>query len=165
MVSVPDIQFEDYRINVKSALREAAVAFLMEAGGEVAAQAGQNSRRRTGKTAGSFTYHVEESELQVQVGSPDENALWEEFGTGEYAIHGDGRKGYWVFVEGQTSGRKGGKTYDLKGAKRAVAIMRRKGLKAFYTKGKAPTRALESAFNTKTPVIRAAAERKFGGIK
>ena len=160
-----EIQFEDNRIEVKNAIKSAAIAFLHEAGGEIAGQAGKNSRRRTGKTAGSFTYKVDEGSVEVAVGSNEQNAVWEEFGTGEYAVHGDGRKGYWVFVEGQSSGGgKGGKTYDLKGAKRAVAILRKKGLNAYYTKGKKPNKALETAFTTTTPTIRSAAEKACGGI-
>ena len=161
-----EIQFEDNSIAVKNAIESAARAFLHEAGGEIAGQAGKNSRRRTGKTAGSFTYKVDDGGFEVAVGSNEQNAVWEEFGTGEYAVHGDGRKGYWVFVEGQSSGGgKDGKTYDLQGAKRAVAILRKKGLNAYYTKGKKPNKALETAFTTTTPTIKAAAEKAFGGIK
>ena len=36
-------------------------------------------------------------ESTVAVGSDLENAIWEEFGTGEYALHGGGRKGGWVY--------------------------------------------------------------------
>ena len=161
---MPQIEFQDNRIEVKNLIQSAAISFLHEAGGEIAGQAGKNSRRRTGKTAGSFTYKVDEGSIEVAVGSNEENAVWEEFGTGEYAVHGDGRKGYWVFVEGQSSGSKGGKTYDLKGAKRAVAILRQKGLNAYYTKGKKPNKALETAFMTKIPVIKAYAEKAFSNL-
>lgn len=157
-----DFEFKDNSAAVKGALKEAAIAFLNEVGGEVASRTKQNSRRKTGKTAGSWTYQVDESKLEAQIGSPDENAVWEELGTGEYAVNGDGRKGYWVFVEGQSSGHKGGKTYDLDGAKRAVAILRRKGLDAYYTKGKRPNKALQQAGNSVAPLAQAAAEKAFG---
>lgn len=159
-----EVRFQDNSIQVKNAIKQAAIAFLHEAGGEVASQAARNSRVKTGQTAGSFDYKVDDAKLQVTIGSPSENALWEELGTGEYATHGDGRKGYWVFVEGSTSGRKGGKSYDLTGAKRAVAILRKKGLRAYYTKGKRPNHALERAGNTVAPKAKAAAEQAFGKL-
>ena len=36
---------------------------------------------------------------EATVGSSDENAIWEEFGTGEYALQGNGRKGGWVYKD------------------------------------------------------------------
>ena len=159
-----NVEFHSYSVNVKTALKDKAIAFLHEIGGEIRSQAQRNSRRKTSQTAGSYQYKVDEDELAVHIGSDYWNAIYEEFGTGEYAVHGDGRKGYWVFVEGQSSGKKGGKTYDLKGAKKAVAFLRSKGLNAYYTKGKKPNKALETAFTTTTPTIRSAAEKAFGGI-
>lgn len=35
-----------------------------------------------------------ESNIEAVIGSPLENALWEEFGTGEHSINGNGRKGW-----------------------------------------------------------------------
>lgn len=157
------IEFEDHSEAVKAAIKRAAIALMYEAGGEIAAETKRNSRRRTGKTAGSFTYKVNESELSVTIGSNDQNALWEELGTGEYAVNG-GRRGYWVFVEGQSSGGGGGKTYDLAGAKRAMACLRSKGLNAYYTNGKRPNHALERAGNTVAPKVQSAAERLFGAL-
>lgn len=161
-----EIEFKDNSVQVKAAIRNAARAFLDEVGGEIASQAAQNSRRASGQTAGSFTYKTDVwgENYKVTVGSPLENAMWEELGTGEYAIHGDGRKGYWVFVEGQSSGGKGGKTYTLEEAKRVMAILRRKGLNAFYTNGKRPNRALQTAFDRTAPLAREAAENTFGRI-
>ena len=159
-----EVQFQDNSLAVKSAIAREERAFLEEVGGEVASRTKQNSRRKTGKTAGSWTYQVDESKLEAQIGSPDENAVWEELGTGEYAVNGDGRKGYWVFVEGQSKGGGGGKTLDLASAKRAMAMLRRKGLNAYYTKGKRPNKALQQAGNSVAPLAQAAAEKAFGRI-
>lgn len=97
-------------------------------GGEIRSQTQRNSRRRTGRTAGTYEYMVDENELAVHVGSNDVNAIWEEFGTGEHSIKGGGRKGYWVYVDngGAPQAVKGGKTYTKEEAKRVVAIMRKK---------------------------------------
>lgn len=159
-----DFEFKDNSAAVKNALIEKARAFLSEVGGEIASRTKQNSRRKTGKTAGSWTYQVDNSGFKVTIGSPEENALWEELGTGEYAVNGDGRKGYWVFVEGESKGGGAGKTYDLAGAKRAMAILRQKGLNAYYTKGKRPNKALQEAGNSVAPLAKEAAEKTFGRL-
>lgn len=82
---------------VKAAIQRQAIGWLDEASGEIVARTIQKSRRGTGKTAGAWTHKVDEAALEATVGNPDENALWEEFGTGEYALKGDGRRGGWVY--------------------------------------------------------------------
>lgn len=118
-----DIEFTDNSAVVKAALSEGVRAFLYEAGGELQAQTMRNSRVDTGQTRGSYQYKVEEGsgESTAHVGSNLQNAIWEEFGTGEYALHGDGRKGGWKYV-------------DAKG-------------KGHFTRGKKPNRPLYNAFN------------------
>jgi len=87
-----DIKFEDFSEETILAIREKAIAFLHEACGELQSQVKRNTKRKTGKTAGSWDYVVDESKFEGIVGSPEENAIWEEFGTGDYALNGDGRK-------------------------------------------------------------------------
>ena len=126
-------KFTNNSVKVKNALDNAVAAYLYEAGGELEAQVKRNSRRGTGQLANSWTYKVDESKGECVVGSPLENAIWEEFGTGEYALHGDGRKGGWVYK-------------DDKG-------------KWHHTYGKKPHRAFQSAFNSlKNALIRRAEE-------
>ena len=95
------LEFEDNRLKVKEALFDAGEAFLHEACGELQARTQRNSRVDTSQTKGSYEYNISGSfmagEQYGQVGSNLENAIWEEFGTGEYALHGDGRKGGWVY--------------------------------------------------------------------
>ena len=93
------VEFTDNTAKIKAALSEGVIGFLHEAGGEIQAQTQRNSRVDTGQTKGSYKYMVDEGkdESTVAVGSDLENAIWEEFGTGEYALHGDGRKGGWVY--------------------------------------------------------------------
>lgn len=160
-----NVVFEDYSVQVKGAIKDKCIAFLYEIGGEIRSQAQRNSRRKTSQTAGSYEYNVDESGLAVHIGSDFENAIWEEFGTGEHSINGDGRKGYWVFVEGQGGkSSNGGKTYTLKEAKRVMAMLRKKGLPAYYTNGKTANRPLFKAFESVTPKIESVAEKIFGGI-
>lgn len=94
-----DIQFEDYSIQVKDALESAAIAFLHEAGGEIKSQTQRNTAVDTGQTKGSWKYEVDESMLTATIGSNEVNAIYEEFGTGEYALHGDGRKSPWKYKD------------------------------------------------------------------
>jgi len=161
-----NVQFYDYSVQVKTTLTDKAITFLHEIGGEIRSLAQRNSRRDTSQTAGSYGFKVDEGNLAVHIGSDYWNAIYEEFGTGEHAIHGDGRKGYWVYVKtgGKATAPKGGKTYTLQEAKKIVAIMRKKGLNAYYTKGKTANRPLYRAFTATEPKIQKVAQNIFGGI-
>ena len=88
------VEFQDNRIEVKTAIGSAVTAFLHEACGELEAQTKRNSKVKTGQTKGSYGYAVDESELTGYVGSDYDNAVWEEFGTGEYALKGRGHFTY-----------------------------------------------------------------------
>ena len=117
------VEFWDNSVQVKAALSEAAIAYLYEAGGELEAQVKRNSRVGTGQLKNSWTYKIDESDGVCTVGSPLENAIWEEFGTGEFAVNGDGRKGGWYYKDKKTG-------------------------KFVHTFGKKPNRAFQSAFNS-----------------
>lgn len=132
------IQFEDNRVQVKEKIEGSILAFLMEIGGEFVSQTARNSRVRTGQTKGSWDYQIDEAEQTVTIGSPLENAIWEEFGTGEYALNGDGRKGGWYYVDEKGDGH--------------------------FTHGKKPNRALWNALETLKPKITAAIESKLKGM-
>lgn len=134
-----DIEFTDNSVEVKNAIKEAAIAWLHEAGGELQTQVKRNTAVDTGQLKNSWNYKVDESKLEAVIGSPLENAIWEEFGTGEFALNGNGRKTPWKYR-------------DAKG-------------KWHYTKGKKPKRALFKAFTKLKPKILASAKQKFGGLK
>ena len=98
------IEFENNTDEIIEEMRQKALAWLEEAGGDIRSQAATNSRRASGETAGSFQHKVDEESMVCSIGSSLENAVWEEFGTGEYALHGDGRAGAftarmeWIFI-------------------------------------------------------------------
>ena len=119
---MPDVKFEDFSIQVKEAIGNKAIVFLEEAAAEIESAARRNSRVDTGQLKGSWGHQVDESDLKATVGSPLENAIWEEFGTGEYAVHGDGRKGGWYcnghFTYGKTPNHTLQRAFDSK--KKAV---------------------------------------------
>lgn len=60
------------------------------------------SRAKSGGTRDSYTHELqgdEGGELIGAVGSDMMNAIYEEYGTGEFAENGDGRKGGWVYYD------------------------------------------------------------------
>ena len=132
------VQFIDNTIEVIGAIKDAALAFLEEAAGELESQAMRNTRVDTGQTKGAWSHKVEESALQAIVGNPLENAIWEEFGTGEYAVNGNGRKTPWRYQ-------------DVRG-------------NWHTTTGKRPSRAFEKAKAEAEPKIVQAAKETFGSL-
>ena len=95
--------------------------------------------------------------MVATVGSPDEAAYWEELGTGEYALNKDGRKGWWVYVEGNDTPRANQKYYTKTEAMQTAAFLRSKGLDAHATNGTEPNRPLHRAFTSmKAALIRRA---------
>ena len=132
------VVFKDFTKIVLDKINETGETFLEEVGGEVEAQTKQNTKVDTGKTKGSWEHIVDKDKMEVQIGSRYQNALWEEFGTGIYALNGDGRKTKWVY-----------RTEDGK----------------FHTTvGKKPRRALFRAFESKKNAIIREAKRRFGSL-
>ena len=131
------VEFTDNSVRVKEAMNDAIIAWLYEAAGELKSQVQRNSPVDTGQLKGSWDYNVDEGELKATVGSPLENAIWNEFGTGQYALNGDGRKTPWIYK-------------DIKG-------------KWHKTTGKKPQRSLHNAFESKKSQIKAALENKLKG--
>lgn len=158
-----EVKFTDNSVKVKKALAEACGQWLEEASGELEAQTKRNQTRvGTSATKNAWT-HKALSKTEAVVGNPLENAIWEEFGTGEYALEGKS-SGYWVYVKGSSGGKKSGKRYTLEQAKRIVAIMREKGLEAYYTKGKTPLRPLHKAFTANKAKLKKALQEKLKGL-
>ena len=133
------VEFEDNRMEVKAALGNACIAWLHAAAGLVLSQTQRNTRVDTGQTKGSWEYRVDEEKMEAYVGSNYENAVWEEFGTGQYALDGNGRKTPWVY-EGSDG-------------------------KMHWTRGKRPSRALYHAFRQTKDKIQRELERRLGGLK
>lgn len=96
-----DIKFFDYSIEVKEAIAELAHRAVEESCGELESQVKRNTAVDTGQTKNAWTHRVVGSmmagEFVGTVGNSTENSIWEELGTGEYALNGDGRKGGWSY--------------------------------------------------------------------
>lgn len=157
------VEFHDFSVQVIEALDEAAIAYLYEAAGEIEAQTKRNSRpgkKYLGRDAQAlWKYAVDEAGKEATVGSPHEAAYWEELGTGEYALNKDGRKGWWVYVEGSDTPRPNQKQYSKDEAIGIAASMRAEGLDAHATNGMKPNSPLYRAFTSlKSALIRRAEE-------
>lgn len=158
------VEFEDNSARVKIAMEKAIISTLHECAGEIKSQAQSNTRIDSGQTKGAWDYVIDENKYEAVIGNPLENAIWEEFGTGEYALNKDGRKGYWVYVKGNSSHSSSPKSYTLEEAKRVVAILKSKGLDAYYTKGKKPSRALYKAYTHSKNKIQKQLKKALGEI-
>ena len=115
------VKFDDYTIQVMGVMDDKINAALEECAGELESQVKRNSRVRTSKTKNSFRHNVDDSSHTAVIGSDYENAIWEEFGTGEYALQGNGRKGGWIYEDPQTGD-------------------------TVFTRGKTPSRAFWNAY-------------------
>ena len=132
------VEFQNFSIQVTEALEEKAVQFLEEAASEIESAAKRGSRVDSGQLKGSWNHQVDESAKEAKVGSPLENAIWEEFGTGEYALHGDGRRGGWTYQDDKGDWH--------------------------HTMGKTPNRTLHNAFESKKAKIINRAKQIFKGL-
>lgn len=117
-------KFEDNSQEFLQRLHREIAAWMEETTGLLEANAVKKSRTDSGQTKGSYQHKVLEDasayRVEGYVGSNYENAIWEEFGTGEYALGGDGRKTPWVYRN-------------------------RKG-EYYWTTGKKPNRTLQKAY-------------------
>lgn len=133
------VVFDDYTIQVKEAIGSNILAVLEECAGELESQVKRNSRVDTGKTKNSFRHIVDEENQAAHIGSNDENSIWEEFGTGEYALKGDGRKGGWAYEDPKTG-------------------------ETIWTFGKRPSRAFWNAFTTMKSKIISRIQQSLKGL-
>ena len=94
-----DVQFTDNSVQVKGALEDAVLQWLEESANEIQSAAERNSDFAPRSLKGGWKHIVDENKKVATVGHPAQLAIWMEFGTGEYAINGDGRKGGWAYVD------------------------------------------------------------------
>lgn len=141
MIDVADLKFVDHTEEVKGQLVGLVESTLEEVAGELESQVKRNTRVDTGQTKNSWQHKVssKEDEYRVDVGSPLKNAIWEEFGTGDYALKGNGRKGGWFYVDEKGDGH--------------------------FTHGKRPSRAFHNAYTSlKNKLIRHIQNKLKGGL-
>ena len=91
------MKFVDNSEAVKRELERAAIRGLIKASLLVESQAALLVPVDTGALRNSIGYKVNESELAAYIGTNCEYAIYVEFGTGEFAENGNGRKGGWLY--------------------------------------------------------------------
>ena len=137
------VKFIDHSEKVKGALAETAETVLEEVCGELESQVKRNTAVASGDTKNAWSHQVTSStgtgEFRGTVGNSLENAIWEEFGTGEYALEGKGRKGGWLYVDDEGKGH--------------------------FTRGKRARRPFHNAYTSlKTKLIRQIQDAFKGGL-
>lgn len=140
MLLMSKVIFEDYTIEVQNAIDVNIRAALEQAAGEMESAVKRTSRVDTGKTKNSFSHKItgDGTSTTAYIGSNYENAIWEEFGTGEYALQGGGRKGGWKYK-------------DEKG-------------NWHFTHGKRPSRAFYKAYMTTKSTVMNILQNALGGL-
>jgi hypothetical protein len=123
-----DIKFEDFTIEVLNVMDDGINAVLEECAGEMESQVKRNTRVASSQTKNNWRHHVDTAKHVATIGNNLENAIWEELGTGEYALEGNGRQGGWSYVDEEGNGH--------------------------FTHGKKPSRAFHNAYTAlKNPII------------
>ncbi len=165
------VEFRDFSFQVKAKINETTLNWLEETANEVASQAKRNTSTE-GWTNGertslrdSYDYVVNRGKGEALIGSPLEQAFWEEFGTGSHADTSknggrEGRKDWWVYVSGQEPREQESEHYTKKEAIAVASSMRERGLDAHATDGREPNYTLEKAFKTVKPKAVARLEAK-----
>ena len=154
-----EIYFEDNTLKVIDAVEDTIEAALLECSAEVVSATARNTRVDDGQLKNSWRGETKRTSggYEAVMGSPLENALWEEFGTGEHALEGNGRKGAWYVPAEGYSGKKK-PSYQGK-----VVVVYGKGGKKYYkTDGKKPSRAFKKAIDKQKPKIAKHFRNKFG---
>lgn len=145
-MSKPTIKLTDHLPEISDAIKQIALNWLEETSGELEAQTKRATTSDTGQTKNSWTHKVDANAMEAVTGSDLENAIWEEYGTGEYAAEGDGRKGAWyVPVESVTGTKK--PTFNGE-----VIVVYGRGGRAYYkTNGKHPKKPLHNSWDRVIP--------------
>lgn len=147
------VEFKDNSGKVKAALNRAVKQLLYEAAGTIKSQAKQNSAVDSTDTKDSWDYTVDVAKGEAKIGSPLQNAVWEEFGTGDYALEKGRSTPWYVPVDGYTGKKK--PSYNGK----VVIVYGKNGRKFYKTNGKKPRRTLHNAFHVKKAAIIKRAEQ------
>ena len=148
-----EVYFEDNTLKIIDASEDAIEAALLECTGEIISAAKRNTRSDSGQLKNSWRGETQKTfnGYESVMGSPLENAIWEEFGTGEHAAKGNGRKGGWHIPAEKLSAKAKSKMQ-----KRTI-----KGKEYYFTLGKMPTRAFQKAFDKVKPKIAKRFQEKF----
>lgn len=152
-----DVEFIDNRVQVTRAIDDAVGKYLLDVSAELVSKTIENidkSAVDTGQLKGSFAANVDESKGEAVIGSPLENAIWTELGTGEWAANHNGRSGAWYVPVEKVTGKKK-PTFNGQ----VIIVYGKDGQQFYKTNGKKPVHMLQKAFDAnKGKFIRRAEE-------
>lgn len=99
-------KLEDYSKERIADIERTAVKALTKVALVVESSAKTKARFDTGQLRDGISHKVKVSgsETMAHVGSNDDHAVYNEFGTGEFAEKGNGRKGGWFYVDASGKG-------------------------------------------------------------
>ena len=160
---MPDVVFEDYTLKIKEAIEDRAIIALEEAAGEIESAAKRNTRVgkvNGGKTKENWEHRVDEDNLEATIGHRSIIAVYNEFGTGEHALKGDGRKGGWYIPIGEGEGQIPEAVVEAYGFK---VVHGKDGKKFAFTTGMKPQRPLFNAFEKKKNKVKTIIRKRLGG--
>ena len=108
------VELKDYTDKIFSSFDKKVNAFLLEVKDSVSSQAFLNSPVDTAGLSRSFIMDsfIDKNEKTAYIGSNLKYSIYQEFGTGEYALEGNGRKGGWIYKSNKDG--KFYKTYEVK---------------------------------------------------
>lgn len=141
MVRRTNFTFEDNTGRSKAEIKQAAIrgatkgALILEGATKLL------TRVDTGDLRDSWTHEVDDNGKQVvgKVGSPLDYAVYREFGTGEFAENGKGRKGGWWYKDPEGN--------------------------MHFTMGSKPDKSLRTAFKKNKGRVQEIVRAEMGGIR
>lgn len=156
----PTVELKNHLPEIQGKINSAALKWLEEASGEIESEVKRNTRTDHGQLKNSWVHKVDRGAGKAVVGSSLENAVWEEYGTGEYAAEGNGRSTPWYVPVDSVTGTKK-PSYNGK-----VVVVYGKNGQAFYkTNGKAPQKTLQNALDSVIPKAKKALQDAMKKIK
>jgi hypothetical protein len=160
-----NVIFEDNSIEVIGLLEETILNALEECAAELESATKRNTsvgKISGGKTKGSWRHVIDDETYTAYIGNPLETAIWLEYGTGEYALNGDGRKGGWYIPIGNGEGMISEAVANAYGFK---VVNGKDGMKYAHTYGMHPQRPLFKSFNDNKEKIIKHIENELKGMK
>lgn len=146
------VSFEDNHIKVEAEIERRICNWLEEAAAELESQAIRNTRVNTGETKRGWGHIVDEASLEATVGNREENAIWEEYGTGEYAEKGGKSRNVWYVCADQLDSKQ---LSDFTYKYHFPIVHGKNGTIFFEVRGKQAQRMLTKAYqSTKIPAIK-----------
>lgn len=91
--------FKDNSQACKNAIKMAEIKWLKAAALVIQSQAKTLAPVDTSNLKTSINHKVQVSNLEAYIGTNCDYAIYVEFGTGEFAENGNGRKGGWVYTD------------------------------------------------------------------